>query len=121
MITVKSIKSRLSKFFNSIRKKSALSVLGISMSSITKSLSKIFLNFLSSVVSDISILFSQAFGGFGNAIVQMFQVFGASMGPYGPLAPTVFVGGLLLAVVVGYVEFDIIDAEKDVTGFENDL
>jgi hypothetical protein len=91
------------------------------MSSISKSLSKIFLNFLSSVVTDFSNLFSQAFGGFGNAMVQMFQTFGASMGSFGPLAPTVFVGGLLLAVVVGYIEFDIIDAEKDVTGFENDV
>ncbi len=98
-----------------------MSGIGISLSSITRPLMRIFLSFLSSISVDISSLFGQVFGGFGDAVVQMFQVFGASLGPYGPLAPTVFVGGLLLAVVVGYVEFDFIDAEKDVTGFENDL
>lgn len=98
-----------------------MSGLGISISSITKPLIKIFLSFISSISSDVSALFGQILGGFGQSVVQMFQIFGASLGPYGPLAPTVFVGGLLLSVVVGYVEFDVIDAEKDVTGFENDL
>ena len=97
------------------------STFGVSLSSIGKSLSEIFLAFIASFVSDISTLFSQIFAGFGSSIVLMFQSFGNSLGPYGPLAPTVFVGGLLLSVVVGYIEFDVIDAEKDVTGFENDV
>ena len=97
------------------------STFGISLSSIGGSLSKIFLSFISSFVADITSLFAQIFNGFGGSIVLMFQSFGNSLGPYGPLAPTVFVGGLLLSVVVGYVEFDVIDAEKDVTGFENDV
>ena len=105
------------------REKAAMlsSTFGISLSSIGGSLSKIFLSFISSFVSDITSLFGQIFTGFGGSIVLMFQSFGNSLGPYGPLAPTVFVGGLLLSVVVGYVEFDAIDAEKDVTGFENDV
>ena len=119
-----------SKIFRSLqnklktgREKAAMlaSTFGISLSSIGSSLSKIFLSFLASIVNDMSILFGQIFGGFGQSIILMFQSFGNSMGPYGPLAPTVFVGGLLLSVVVGYVEFDVIDAEKDVTGFENDV
>ena len=114
----KSIRKRL----ESIRQKAALlTALGFSLSSIESSLSKIFISFFSSFVSDITTLFGQIFGGFGQSIVLMFQSFGNSMGPYGPLAPTIFVGGLLLAVVVGYIEFDVIDAERDVTGFENDV
>ena len=107
--------------FQSARQKLALSALGISLSSIGSSLSKIFLSFLASIVNDMTALFSQIFGGFGQSIILMFQSFGNSLGPYGLLAPTVFVGGLLLSVVVGYIEFDVIDAEKDVTGFENDV
>lgn len=119
-----------SKIFKSLqnklktgREKAAMlaSTFGISLSSIGSSLSKIFLSFISSFVADITSLFAQIFNGFGGSIVLMFQSFGNSLGPYGPLAPTVFVGGLLLSVVVGYVEFDVIDAEKDVTGFENDV
>lgn len=114
----KSIKKRL----ESVRQKAVLgSALGISLSGIEQSLSGIFISFFASIVSDITVLFGQIFGGFGQSIVLMFQSFGNSMGPYGPLAPTVFVGGLLLAVVVGYIEFDVIDAERDVTGFENDV
>ena len=113
----KSFKSK----FQSTRQKLALSALGISLSSIGSSLSKIFLSFLASIVNDMTALFGQIFGGFGQSIILMFQSFGNSLGPYGPLAPTVFVGGLLLSVVVGYIEFDVIDAEKDVTGFENDV
>jgi hypothetical protein len=118
-----------SKIFKSLqnklktgREKAAMlaSTFGI-LSSIGSSLSKIFLSFLASIVNDMSILFGQIFGGFGQSIVLMFQSFGNSLGPYGPLAPTVFVGGLLLSVVVGYIEFDVIDAERDVTGFENDI
>lgn len=93
-----------SKIFKSLqnklktgREKAAMlaSTFGI-LSSIGSSLSKIFLSFLASIVNDMSILFGQIFGGFGQSIILMFQSFGNSMGPYGPLAPTVFVGGLLL-------------------------
>ena len=55
-------------------------------------------------------------GELGNALISVLEtiisgiiVTGEALGPLG------------LAVVVGYIEFDVIDAEKDVTGFENDV
>ncbi|MDS0257756.1 hypothetical protein ApAK_08805 [Thermoplasmatales archaeon AK] len=61
------------------------------------------------------------FPGFGQSVVMMFQSFGFSMSGYGVWAPVMFVVGLGVAVLVGYLFFVFIDAEKDVTGFENDL
>ncbi len=97
------------------------SSLGFSLSSITGPLVKILLSFVSSIESDFSLLLSQTFGGLGNSVVLMFQTFGSSLGPYKVLAPVVFVGALGLSIVVGFFEFTVIDAEKDVTGFENDV
>lgn len=90
-------------------------------SSIFTSLWGVILGLFKNIASSMGTLISTIFGGFGQSIVMMFQSFGFSMSGYGVWAPLAFVVGLSMAIFVGYLFFDLIDAEKDVTGVENDL
>jgi hypothetical protein len=74
-----------------------------------------------SIASGLGSLFNEMMSGFGQSVILMFQSFGFSMSGYGVWAPVMFVVGLGLAILVGYLFFTFIDAEKDVTGLENDL
>lgn len=94
---------------------------GISGATIFNGLWSIILGLLNSLAQDIDILFGDIFAGLGGSIVDMFNTFGASFGPYGIWAPIVFVVSLGGAMVIGFVILDVVDAEKDVTGFENDV
>ncbi len=81
----------------------------------------IILNLFKSITASLGSLFGEMMSGFGQSVVLMFQSFGFSMSGYGVWAPVMFVVGLGVAILVGYLFFTFIDAEKDVTGFENDL
>jgi hypothetical protein len=90
-------------------------------STIFSSLWGVILSLFKSISSGLGGMFNQIMSGFGQSVVLMFQSFGFSMQGYGVWAPVMFVVGLGLAVLVGYLFFTFIDAEKDVTGFENSL
>ena len=94
---------------------------GISASSIFNGLWSIILGLLDSLAQDIGILFGDIFSGLGSSIVDMFNTFGGSLGSYRIWAPVAFVVSLGAAMVIGFVILDVVDAEKDVTGFENDI
>ena len=81
----------------------------------------VILSLFRSISSGLGSLFQEMMSGFGQSVVLMFQSFGFSMSGYGVWAPVMFVVGLGTAVLVGYLFFTFIDAEKDVTGFEDDL
>jgi len=81
----------------------------------------VILGLFKSISSGLGQMFNQMMSGFGQSVVTMFQSFGFSMSGYGVWAPVMFVVGLGVAVLVGYLFFTFIDAERDVTGFENDL
>ena len=81
----------------------------------------VILSLFKSISSGLGSMFQQMMSGFGQSVVLMFQSFGFSMSGYGVWAPVMFVVGLGTAVLVGYLFFTFIDAEKDVTGFENDI
>ena len=81
----------------------------------------VILSLFRSISSGLGGMFQQMMSGFGQSVVLMFQSFGFSMSGYGVWAPVMFVVGLGTAVLVGYLFFTFIDAEKDVTGFENDI
>ena len=93
----------------------------ISGDTIFNGLWSIILGLLNSLAQDIDILFGDIFAGLGGSIVDMFNTFGSSFGPYGIWAPIAFVVSLGGAMVIGFVILDVVDAEKDVTGFENDV
>jgi hypothetical protein len=97
------------------------SLTSISGSTIFNGIWNLVLGLMISLEGDISLLFQQSFGGFGASVVDMFNSFGGSLGAYGVWAPVMFVVGLGLALLIGFLLFDVIDAEKDVTGFENDV
>ena len=82
---------------------------------------KIILALFGQIAFAFGSLFQAIFAGLGQSIVAMFQTFGFSLSPYGVWAPLMFVVGIGIAILVGYILFDIIDAEKDISGFENDL
>ncbi len=81
----------------------------------------VILGLFKSISVGLGGMFQQMMSGFGQSVVLMFQSFGFSMQGYGVWAPVMFVVGLGVALLVGYLFFTFIDAEKDVTGFENDL
>jgi len=81
----------------------------------------VILGLFKSIFGGLGQMFDLMMSGFGQSVVTMFQSFGFSMSGYGLWAPVMFVVGLGLAVMVGFLFFTFIDAEKDVTGFENDL
>lgn len=88
---------------------------------IFNSLWGILIQLFKDIANGFGILLQEAFGGLGQSIMMMFQSFGYSMSGYGVWAPLMFVVGLGVALLVGYLLFDVIDSEKDITGAENDL
>ena len=90
-------------------------------STIFSGLWSVILSLFKSIASGLGNLFNEMMSGFGQSVVLMFQSFGFSMSGYGVWAPVMFVIGLGLAILVGYLFFTFIDAEKDVTGFETAL
>ena len=94
---------------------------GISASNIFNGIWSIVLSLFDSLAQDIGVLFGDIFSGLGGSIVDMFNTFGMSFGPFGIWAPIAFVASLGGAMVIGFVILDVVDAEKDVTGFENDV
>ncbi len=85
------------------------------------SLWSVIISLFTSIASGLGSLFQMMMSGFGQSVVLMFQTFGFSMSGYGVWAPLMFVVGLGVAILVGYLFFDIIDGEKDITQAEDDL
>lgn len=90
-------------------------------STIFSGLWSVILSLFKSIASGLGNLFNEMMSGFGQSVVLMFQSFGFSMSGYGVWAPVMFVIGLGLAILVGYLFFTFIDAERDVTGLEQDI
>ena len=88
---------------------------------IFNSIWNVVIGLFQTIASGLGSLFDQIMSGFGQSVVMMFQSFGFSMEGYGVWAPVMFVVGLGLAMLVGYLLFTVIDAEKDITGFEADV
>ena len=90
-------------------------------STIFSGLWSVILSLFKSISTGLGNMFGGMMSGFGQSVVIMFQSFGFSMEGYGVWAPVMFVVGLGIAIMVGYLLFTFIDAEKDVTGFETEL
>ena len=81
-------------------------------STIFSGLWSVILSLFRSISAGLGGMFQQMMSGFGQSVVLMFQSFGFSMSGYGVWAPVMFVVGLGTAVLVGYLFFTFIDAEK---------
>lgn len=78
-------------------------------------------SFLSTIESSFAALFSTIFGSFGSSISIVMTSFGFSAAGYDILGPTMFVGGLGLAFLVGYLFLIPGDAERDVVQGEDEI
>lgn len=99
------------------------STLGIDsgMKSLIKSGFSDISSFLSSVEGTFSSLFSTIMNSFGTSISTVMTQFGFSAAAYDILGPTMFVGGLGLAFLVGYLFLVPGDAERDVVQGEDEI
>lgn len=80
----------------------------------------VIMNLFNQIANAFGSLFQIIFSGFGQSVAIMFQSFGFSTSGYGIWAPLMFVVGIGAAMVVGYLIFDMVDAEKDITGLEEE-
>lgn len=78
-------------------------------------------SFLSTIESTFASLFSTVFGSFGSSVSIVMQTFGFSAASYDILGPTMFVGGLGLAFLVGYLFLVPGDAERDIVQGEDEI
>ncbi|MHB1440004.1 MAG: hypothetical protein ACYCSO_05120 [Cuniculiplasma sp.] len=116
---ISALKARLSKFTLALLLAGSFTASSTPTgSTIFNGLWKIIYGLLHSITTSLGNLFGQIFSGFGQSIVSMFQSFGFSMAGYGVWAPVMFVVGLGVAMLVGYLMLDFIDGEKDVTEAE---
>ena len=78
-------------------------------------------SFLSTIESTFASLFSTVFSSFGSSVSIVMQTFGFSAASYDILGPTMFVGGLGLAFLVGYLFLVPGDAERDIVQGEDEI
>lgn len=78
-------------------------------------------SFLSTIEGTFASLFSTIFGSFATSISTVMTSFGFSAAAYDILGPTMFVGGLGLAFLVGYLFLVPGDAERDIVQGEDEL
>lgn len=78
-------------------------------------------SFLSTIEGTFASLFSTIFNSFGSSVSTVMQSFGFSAAGYDILGPTMFVGGLGLAFLVGYLFLVPGDAERDIVQGEEEI
>lgn len=78
-------------------------------------------SFLSTIEATFASMFSTIFGSFATSISTVMTSFGFSAASYDILGPTMFVGGLGLAFLVGYLFLVPGDAERDIVQGEDEL
>lgn len=76
--------------------------------------------FIQIILNGLGSLFTDIFSGFGQSIDYMFQGFGFSMSGYGVWGPLMFVVGIGVALLVGFLIFAVIGPLKDLVGMEDD-
>ena len=78
-------------------------------------------SFLSTIEATFASMFSTIFGSFATSISTVMTSFGFAAASYDILGPTMFVGGLGLAFLVGYLFLVPGDAERDIVQGEDEL
>lgn len=78
-------------------------------------------SFLSTLEQTFSSLFSTIMESFGTSVSTVMTQFGFSAASYDLLGPTMFVGGLGLAFLVGYLFLVPGDAERDIVQGEDEI
>ena len=81
----------------------------------------LLMGFLQDIMNGLGTMFGGIFSGFTQSIDIMFQGFGFSISGYGVYGPLMFVFGIGIALLMGFLIFAVIGPLRDVVGMEDDL
>ena len=81
----------------------------------------LLMGFLQTIMNGMGNMFDGIFSGFTQSIDIMFQGFGFSLSGYGVYGPMMFVFGIGIALLLGFLIFAVIGPLKDLVGMEDDL
>ncbi len=81
----------------------------------------LLMGFLQTMMNGLGTMFGGIFSGFTQSIDIMFQGFGFSLSGYGVYGPLMFVFGIGIALLMGFLIFAVIGPLRDIVGMEDDL
>lgn len=81
----------------------------------------LLMGFLQDIMNGLGTMFGGIFSGFTQSIDIMFQGFGFSISGYGVYGPLMFVFGIGIALLMGFLIFAVIGPLRDIVGMEDDL
>ena len=81
----------------------------------------LLMGFLQTIMNGLGTMFGGIFSGFTQSIDIMFQGFGFSLSGYGVYGPMMFVFGIGIALLLGFLIFAVIGPLKDLVGMEDEL
>jgi hypothetical protein len=81
----------------------------------------LLMGFLQDIMNGLGTMFNGIFSGFTQSIDIMFQGFGFSLSGYGVYGPLMFVFGIGIALLMGFLIFAVIGPLRDIVGMEDDL
>ena len=90
-------------------------------STVFNSIWSLLMGFLQIVVNDLGNMFSGIFSGFSQSINIMFQGFGFSLSGYGIYGPLMFVFGIGIALLAGFLILALVGPLRDLVGMEDDV
>ena len=79
------------------------------------------MGFLKIVVNGLGNMFSGIFSGFSQSINIMFQGFGFSLSGYGIYGPLMFVFGIGIALLAGFLILALVGPLRDLVSMEDDV
>ena len=90
-------------------------------STVFNSIWSLLMGFLKIVVNGLGNMFSGIFSGFSQSINIMFQGFGFSLSGYGIYGPLMFVFGIGIALLAGFLILALVGPLRDLVSMEDDV
>lgn len=90
-------------------------------STVFNSIWSLLMGFLQIVVNGLGNMFSGIFSGFSQSINIMFQGFGFSLSGYGIYGPLMFVFGIGIALLAGFLILALVGPLRDLVSMEDDV
>ena len=90
-------------------------------STVFNSIWSLLMGFLQVIVNGLGTMFSGIFSGFSNSINIMFQGFGFSLAGYGVYGPLMFVFGIGIALLAGFLILALVGPMRDLVSMEDDV
>ncbi|MBX8640831.1 MAG: hypothetical protein KIS29_10890 [Thermoplasmata archaeon] len=81
----------------------------------------LMMGFLQVILTGLGTMFGSIFSGFANSINIMFQGFGFSLAGYGVYGPLMFILGIGIALLAGFLILALVGPLRDLVGMEDDV